>query len=797
MVERKHGSETHDEKIRRRMQVVYARQTREKQIFMDDLKEYRRIKDKQMLQSIVVAVGPRWYQALSVPQRVALDSLKDSIYQDILEGRPERSSVIMHKLGLVPRPSTTELMNCLYAGRNDPKEMLAQLYLSTYGYPIEGKRTSYCLNARLMLSAIFYLGLDNLLVLLQKTFAPDEPKPKPPPKPKPKPKIPPPSPYLVPMVATLYEPPQIRRKSPLPLPDLSDLNEPYEEEPIIQKPPPPPPPPPPPKKRLPISYCDQLAGIEEIKPQVSTATNSNKEKKSPRNLLRKLKSSKSSLMDTSKLKSLNLDNANQIPKKKGRRRKLVAPTTGLRNVQYMINGVYRVHGKTCYVLGSVTLLPSEGDLIHGGYRAVNGEYITIHCGFRGRPPARKSIPCDCLKEWNDSVFQYIKDHKCYCGHYYDFRNEDTTFPPDQLPYFNKPTRHGPLSFNYDRIFDLDDKRLYIESEFKKAWDTDSILHEDDGTTAAITDKKKKKKKPADSVPKKPADTDNAITDDDSKKRKDAPGDDDDKLKRNSRPSKTDAIQRRMSIAENAKRRMSISEAKKEPKVDPETQKKLRISQRKASKKTLASDSGTSKRNRSQSANNNASGTCLGQNPKPQDYLKCALRHMRQMNVAARLPDLHLVPELKEWMRQRLYGDLTPEEKREYLRKSTTYWRMFTMLSGKGFGHVATPKEPMFRGHTTWYHKQNLNDKFRHFTHRYKLSMFRSHAYVTNLLWRSMYQAEFPDKNFREIYFSYLYSRIEDLQLIHPYCARETEERKVIMRRKRYICLPDGYEPKTS
>uniref|UniRef100_A0A2H1WTC7 SFRICE_020087 n=1 Tax=Spodoptera frugiperda TaxID=7108 RepID=A0A2H1WTC7_SPOFR len=706
MVERKHGSETHDEKIRRRMQVVYARQTREKQIFMDDLKEYRRIKDKQMLQSIVVAVGPRWYQALSVPQRVALDSLKDSIYQDILEGRPERSSVIMHKLGLVPRPSTTELMNCLYAGRNDPKEMLAQLYLSTYGYPIEGKRTSYCLNARLMLSAIFYLGLDNLLVLLQKTFAPDEPKPKPPPKPKPKPKIPPPSPYLVPMVATLYEPPQIRRKSPLPLPDLSDLNEPYEEEPIIQKPPPPPPPPPPPKKRLPISYCDQLAGIEEIKPQVSTATNSNKEKKSPRNLLRKLKSSKSSLMDTSKLKSLNLDNANQIPKKKGRRRKLVAPTTGLRNVQYMINGVYRVHGKTCYVLGSVTLLPSEGDLIHGGYRAVNGEYITIHCGFRGRPPARKSIPCDCLKEWNDSVFQYIKDHKCYCGHYYDFRNEDTTFPPDQLPYFNKPTRHGPLSFNYDRIFDLDDKRLYIESEFKKAWDTDSILHEDDGTTPAITDKKKKKKKPAD-------------------------------------------------------------------------------------------NSGTSKRNRSQSANNNASGTCLGQNPKPQDYLKCALRHMRQMNVAARLPDLHLVPELKEWMRQRLYGDLTPEEKREYLRKSTTYWRMFTTLSGKGFGHVATPKEPMFRGHTTWYHKQNLNDKFRHFTHRYKLSMFRSHAYVTNLLWRSMYQAEFPDKNFREIYFSYLYSRIEDLQLIHPYCARETEERKVIMRRKRYICLPDGYEPKTS
>ncbi|XP_022825436.1 uncharacterized protein LOC111355645 [Spodoptera litura] len=795
MVEHKHGSETHDEKLRRRLQVVYARQTREKQIFMEELKEYRRIKDKQMLQSVVVAVGPRWYQALSVPQRVALDSLKDSIYQDILEGRPNRSSVVMHKLGLFPRPSTTELMNCLYAGRNDPKEMLAQLYLSTYGYPIEGKRTSYCLNARLMLSAIFYLGLDNLLVLLQKTFAPDETISEPPPKPKPKPKAPLPSPYLAKMVATLYLPPQIRRKSPLPLPDLSELNEPYEEEPVMPKPPPPPPPPPPPKKRLPKSYCDQLAGIGDVTTHVSTATNlGNAPKKYPRNTLRKLRS-KPSLLDTaSKIKAFTLE-TNQTPKKKFRRKKPVAPTTGLNNVQYMINGVYRVHGKTVYVLGSVTLLPAEGDLIHGGFSVVNGEYITIHCGFRGRPPARKSAPCDCVKKWNDTVFQYIKDHKCYCGHFYDYRNEDA-FPSDQLPYFDKPTRHSPLRFNYQRIYDLDDKRLYIEKEFQKVWETDSMLHVNDGTTPAITDKKKKKKKYSDNIPKKSTDTDVANTDDDSskskldkstKKRKDASGDDEHKLRTKSRIYKTDAIQRRMSIAE----------AKKESKMDAETLKKRRLSQRIASKKTLASDSGTSKRNRSKSANWKASGTCLGLNPKPQDYLKCALRHMRQINVAARLPDLHLVPELKEWMRRRLYGSLTVEEKKEYLRKSTTYWRMFTTLSGKGFGHVATPKEPMYLGHTTWYHKQTLNDNFKHFTHRYKLSMFRSHAYVTNLLWRTMYQAEFPDKNFREIYFSYLYGRLEDLQLIHPYCARESEERKLIIARKRYICLPAGYEPKNS
>ncbi|KAH9645814.1 hypothetical protein HF086_012541 [Spodoptera exigua] len=793
MVESKYGPETtHDEKVRRRLQVVYARQTREKQIFMEELKEYRRRKDKQRLQSIIVAIGPRWYQALSVPQRKALDSLKDSIYQDILEGRPERSSVVMHKLGLFPRPSTAELMSCLYAGRNDPKEMLAQLYLSTYGYPIEGKRTSYCLNARLMLSAIFYLGLNNLLVLLRKTFAPDETISEPPPKPKPKAKPPLPSPYLSKMVAKLYVPPQIRRKSPLPLPDLSELNEPFEEEPIMQKPPPPPPPPPPPKKRLPKAYCDQLAGIVDITTNASDAMNlANQQKKPTRNAARKLKNSKTSLVDTnSKLKSFTLQNTNQTQKKKLRRKKLVPPTTGLHNVQYMINGVYQLHGKTCYVLGSVTLLPAEGEFIHGGYTAVNGQYITLHCGFRGWPPARKTIPCDCLKKWHDTVFQYVKDHKCHCGHYYDYGNEGA-FPPDQLPYFDKPTRHAPFRFNYQRIYDLDPKRLYIEKEFNKVWETDSMLNVNDGTAPAIIDKKKKKKKAPDNVSKKPTETDNTLTDE----KKQAPGDDEDKLNRKIKISTTDTVQKTISIAEDVKKTRIVGtvDGRRESKMDPETLKKFRKSARKASKKTLASDGGTSKR--SKSANWKASNTCLGLNPKPQDYLKCALRQMRKMNVAARLPDLHLVPELKEWMRRRLYGSLTVQEKKEYLRKSTTYWRMFTTLAEKGFGHVATPKEPMYLGHTTWYHKQNLNDNFRHYTQRYKLSMFRSHAYVTNLLWRTMYQAEFPDKNFREIYFSYLFSRIEDLQLIHPYCSRESEERKLLMAKKRYICLPAGYEPK--
>lgn len=684
MVEHKNGSDTpHEERVKRHLQVVYAHQTRERQIFMEELKEYRRRRDSQMLKSIIDAVGPRWYQALSVPQRSALDSLEFSIYQDILEGRPHRTAVIMKELGLFPRPSNTDLLNCVYLGRDDPKEMIAQLYYTTYGYPIEGKRASYCLNARLMLSAIFYLGLDNLKYLLHQRFAPEASIADTGPKPKPKPPPPLPSPYLEPMVAALYEPPRYRRILPPPLPNLDDLNEPYEEEPVIQKPPPPPPPPPPPKKKLPRSYCDKMAGIMTIMPHSSASKIVPVQKRSSRPNTRKIRNSKMSLVDGGSKKTYGIGLAAR--KKVVRRRKPVAPSTGMANAQYTINGVYQVHGKTLYVLGSISILPAQGELIHGGYKNVNGENINIHCGFRGWPPPPKPDPCDCVKKWQDTVFQYVKDNKCYCGHYYDYGNEGN-FPADELPYFLKPTRHSPLHFNYQTIFDLDPKRLHVEKEFKKLWETESLLHVDDGTNKTKIEKKKKKKR-------------------------------------------------------------------------------------------------TSK-------------TCLGQHPKPEDYLKCALRLMRRVNIAARLPDLHLVPELKEWMRRRLYGSLTLVEKKEYLRKSTTYWQMFSTLAGKGFGHVQPPREPSYGGHTTWIHKQTLNDTFRHYTHRYRLSMYRSHAYVTNLLWRSMYQAEFPDKKFREIYFSYLFGRLEDIQLQHPYSAEESVQRKLTLAKRRYICLPPGYEPKT-
>nr|XP_026484795.1 uncharacterized protein LOC113392524 [Vanessa tameamea] len=679
--------ESHEMREQRHMQVLYSRHTRERQVFMQELNEIRRRKEKNVLKTVKKLIGPTWLHALSVPQRNALNSLEFSIYQDILEGRPVRTASIMRQLGLYPRPNNVDLMNCVHFGRDDPKKMLAQLFLITYGHPIEGKRSLYDLNSRLILSAILYLGLDNLLELLRKRFRATDVKESPEKKPKSKNLTPLQSPYLQDMIAVLYLPPKRKPFKPLPLPDIDDLNEanePYEEEPTIPKPPPPlsPPPPllsppPPPKKKVHRSFCDKLAGFVKIEPYSSFTTVAVKTF-TQRSQGHKLRGSK---MCVEVKKSYGISMSR--PTKSLKRRKLTAPDTGIPNAQYQIHGVYKIHGKTVFVLGNVSILPSDGDLINGGYRYIGGEYINIHCGFRAKPPPPKPEPCDCVKKWQNTVLKYVKENKCVCGHHYDYGNEGT-FGPEELPYFQKATKFSPYQFNYQTIYNLDQKHLYIEKEFKRIWDTDSALHIDDGVVVEKKDKKKKKVK-------------------------------------------------------------------------------------------------------------KSSATCLGEAPKPEDYLKCALRQMRRINIAAKLPDIHLVPELKEWMRMRIYGPFTRYAKKEMLRKSIAFWQTFLTLAQKSFGHVSPKKDPMYAGHTNWIHKQELNDKFRKSTFQYKLELYRSYARINNLLWRTMCQAEFPDKKFREIYFSYLYGRIEDLHLMHPYSTKETMERKFAMAKKRYVCSPHGVE----
>lgn len=660
-----------DERRRRRMHILYGRKMRERRSYLDELTARRRKKDKEMFQKIITFVGPNWYHALSQTKRDSLDTLSHCIFHDLLGGNPERTTRVLKVLGLrkIERPNKIELMNCIYRGREDPKELLAQIFLIIYDHEFDLQERSYCLGAKLILSAIFYLGLQNLIQLLKELFKPEPEKKKSiiqkAPEKKPKLK----SPYFERMKATCYERPLTKQFKPAPLPNLSQLNEPWEEKLPMPKPPPPPPPPPPPKKRLPREYCDMLANVVTIHPHSSDNGVTVQSLQQPQNpsLQHKKRASKYKIPENKKTYGLGTMGSTTVFRKKPK-----APSTGLDNLQYMVNGVYTLNGRNRFVLGNVTRVAPAGNLIHGGHKKVDGEYINIHCGYKTEKPPPPASSCDCVKKWTDTVLKYVRRTRCYCGHNYDFGHEGEFDIKDQLPFFEKPTRHTKPKFNYSNIFNLDPKAIHIEKECNKQWETDSILNEN--------------------LPIKPV---------------------------------------------KKSRRTSV--------------------------------------------------TCLGSNPKPEDYLKCALRYMQDVNIAAKLPDVHMAPELKDWMRRRIHGPYTHADKKSMLHESNKLWTFLELFTKRGLGVVLVPKDPLFDMKTDWCHKRQVLNSYRKFHLRYRRQVFEAQSYVMNLLWRIMYQAEVPDKNFRRTFFSYLNESEADVQFLQPYCAMDAEMRRTQCEVRRYRC----------
>lgn len=663
--------ENYEDPAKRRVRVVFTRKMEERKLYMEELKIRRHAENKRLYREIKKRIGPRWYQALSTAQRVALDTLEQSMYQDMLEARPGRSEKIIRALGLQPCPSRIDLLSAMYYGKGDSKEMFAQLFQMLYGFHFSAKRASYTLNQRLILSAIYYLGLDDLIRLLRERYKPDPQTPSPPIKKKKPPPIPQ-SPYLQKLKAVERWSPKVskpREVRPLPL-DLGDLNEPYEEEPIMPKPPPPPPPPPPPKKRLPQAYCEKLAGytkIEAYRPKPPPVAL--KQRKEIGSRSNRIRASKLLLNEGKKTYGLGL-----AMKCRVRRKKPKAPRISPCYGQIHIKGVYTINERPYYLLETVVNLAPNGEIVHGGYTLINGTYVMINHGYTSYAAPPLPPPCDCLEKWADPVLRYVKNNKCLCGHYYDYGNEGE-FDISDPQYFVRPSVKGaPMYFDYNLIYETDAKTLTVEKEIKKVWDTDSMLWVDDGIVPNPKEKRRKK------------------------------------IKKSSK-------------------------------------------------------------------------TCLGEKPTITKYLKCALRYMRQVNIAARLPDVYLTPELQEWMRYRIYGPFTPEQKKRLLVKTTYHWAFLNSFPG----HVTPKSNPEFSGATTWRFKNEMRQKFKKYTQEYKLKMYRAHAYVNNLFWATMCQAQFPDKHFREIFFSYLISRIGDLQIKHPYSTMETAERRNEMDKRRYIC----------
>ncbi|KAJ2943932.1 hypothetical protein O0L34_g8253 [Tuta absoluta] len=185
--------------------------------------------------------------------------------------------------------------------------------------------------------------------------------------------------------------------------------------------------------------------------------------------------------------------------------------------------------------------------------------------------------------------------------------------------------------------------------------------------------------------------------------------------------------------------------------------------------------------------------CLGTNPKVEDYLRCSIRQFRLINIAARLPNVHMTRELKEWMRMRIFGPLTAKEKKKLNNKSTAYWAYLKYFEKEGLG-VARLKLPDYLKKnipTDYNQNKKLYERFKRFTHHFRVKIYKKHSAAGNLFWATMCHPEFPDKHFRDIYFSYMINQVNDVLLNHPHSIVETMEKVLRKQQKRTVCLAKG------
>ncbi|KAF5296348.1 hypothetical protein FQR65_LT10240 [Abscondita terminalis] len=109
-------------------------------------------------QKLVNAVGPAWFQELSVQQMKTVDQLKKCILKDIKCNTIQYTQQNIGELGLVKLPRSVHIKLALDNCCECPTEFLLVLYQL-----INRKRTEYSINDRLLLSAVVHLTVRETL----------------------------------------------------------------------------------------------------------------------------------------------------------------------------------------------------------------------------------------------------------------------------------------------------------------------------------------------------------------------------------------------------------------------------------------------------------------------------------------------------------------------------------------------------------------------------------------------------------------------------------------------------------
>ncbi|XP_060803192.1 uncharacterized protein LOC106140936 [Amyelois transitella] len=407
--------------------------------YLKDLKYHYHCEEKRKLRRLNYEAGPPWYMELSNAQRQVLAGLKASIHQDLLEDLPSRTRKSLSDLGITLKISKNMLMKAMLESVEDAGIFIWNLYTALYKSPPSEARTTYSMNAMIMLSSLVCIDLEECISRLEKLVKLKKRPPPPPPKPQKKSYTPNCryGQYLQQMYVPFYCKHPSGNEEPPPPPELDYKFRLRSEESYT-------------------ALCKDLSFMAKRKER------NKKEQQSERVCNYKFWEPPSTLRNTDPKMAAYVNKLKMLKLKAKQKYK-----TPYRNVQFHVAGVSFTGGRPNYLLANVAILPTGYIPINAGVVAVGAEFVTTIAGFWKFPRDMKrkcDAKCTCLAKWEKPVMDYIQESKCKCGHLYDFHQEGKAAEK----YFYPAGKHGPFWIDKAKVFQMDPMEDFVKETVRLA-----------------------------------------------------------------------------------------------------------------------------------------------------------------------------------------------------------------------------------------------------------------------------------------------------------------------------------------
>ncbi|XP_053609747.1 uncharacterized protein LOC128674837 isoform X2 [Plodia interpunctella] len=141
-------------------------------------------------------------------------------------------------------------------------------------------------------------------------------------------------------------------------------------------------------------------------------------------------------------------------------------------------------------------------------------------------------------------------------------------------------------------------------------------------------------------------------------------------------------------------------------------------------------------------------------------------------IIPHLPDACLLNNLQEWVRKRVFGPLTQKEHNQMKLQSLRRWLDLKHMDFRARAGMM-PFTLTELDHMDWSYRNQVQVLFLNLLEDFTVRNQLKQVEQARLWWPTMKYDAYPNKSFRDVFFTYMPSRLKDTFMVNPYSSENT------------------------